>query len=197
MRGNLDAFEKDMLKEYFAFLKKYHDYEFLHWNMRDDVYGFHALEHRYKVLGGKPFELPDEKKIDLARLLVSIYGKSYAPHQDSKGRKGRIMALADLNRVTDEDALTGAQEAEAFEKGDYILMHRSTLRKLDMFANFFERAHEKSLVTTADWADKVGFHPVVLAELIKDHPLYTLIIAVGAILGVVGKYADFWNWLTR
>ncbi|MFO6292362.1 hypothetical protein, partial [Pseudomonas aeruginosa] len=197
MKGTLDPLEKDMLKGYFSFLQKYQDHEFLHWNMRDDVYGFHALEHRYRVLGGKPFELPDEKKIDLARLLVRLYGKAYAPHKDSQGRKGRIMALAELNKVTDEDALTGAQEAEAFEQGNYILMHRSTLRKLDMFANFFERTHEKSLITNAKWMDKVGVHPVVITELVKDHPLFTIFVVGGALAGALAKYNDFWRWLTH
>jgi hypothetical protein len=92
--------------------------------MRDEHFGFFALEHRHRVLGGTPFELQDDKKVDLARLLVSLYGKSYAPHGDSKGRKGRIMSLTELNNVSDVDALTGEQEAEAFVSGDYLKMHR-------------------------------------------------------------------------
>lgn len=38
---------------------------FLHWNMRDINYGFAAIEHRFSVLGGKPFILADNRKYGL------------------------------------------------------------------------------------------------------------------------------------
>jgi hypothetical protein len=33
-------------------------------------YGFKAIEHRYSVLGGNPYKIPDEKKIDISRILI-------------------------------------------------------------------------------------------------------------------------------
>jgi hypothetical protein len=41
-----------MLDGYFAFVEAHRDSTFIHWNMRDENYGFAALEHRYRVLGG-------------------------------------------------------------------------------------------------------------------------------------------------
>ncbi|WP_198537199.1 MULTISPECIES: hypothetical protein [Pseudomonas] len=193
MSDELDSHERSMLDGYFAFLEQHKDCRFLHWNMRDEHFGFFALEHRYRVLGGNPFELQDDKKVDLARVLVSLYGKSYAPHVDSKGRKGRIMSLTELNSVSDIDALTGEQEAEAFVNGDYLKMHRSTLRKLDMFANFFERTHEKRLKTDASWADKFGVRPVAVLEVIKGHPLFTAFTVIAIALGAIAKYTEFFN----
>ena len=38
-----------------------------HWNMRDDIYGFKALENRYTVLNKTPSLIPDDKKIDLSK----------------------------------------------------------------------------------------------------------------------------------
>ena len=42
--------------------------------MRDMNYGFKAIEHRYSVLGGEPYQIPDANKIDLARQLINCYG---------------------------------------------------------------------------------------------------------------------------
>ncbi len=75
MQAELNKFEKSMLKGFFQWLDKHKDCRFLHWNMRDENFGFFALEHRFLVLGGKPVELPDDKKVDLARELVALYGR--------------------------------------------------------------------------------------------------------------------------
>lgn len=186
--SNLDQLEREMLNGYFAFLKTHGDCRFIHWNMRDENYGFYALEHRYRVLKGTPFELQDDRKVDLARELISLYGRKYAPHQDSKGRKGRIMSLAELNQVTDEDALTGKEEADAYVSGDYLKMHRSTLRKLDMFANFFDRAHHKKLKTKSSWLDRTGIHPVAIIEAAKIHPVFIAFIFLGGLAGATVNY---------
>jgi hypothetical protein len=67
----------------------------VHWNMRDINYGFQAIEHRHRVLGGSPTErLPEERKFDLARALVSIYGVGYASHP-------RLQNIVKLNKITD------------------------------------------------------------------------------------------------
>lgn len=75
-----DAFELEMLKDYFAFVDKHQENLWLHWNMRDINYGFMALEHRFGVLGGTPLVLADSQKIDLARLLIDLFGVQYAGH---------------------------------------------------------------------------------------------------------------------
>ncbi|TDV60277.1 hypothetical protein [Pseudomonas sp. LP_7_YM] len=194
MHENLDRYEKSMLDGYFTFLEQHSGCRFIHWNMRDEHFGFYALEHRYRVLKGVPYELQDDKKVDLARVLVDLFGKKYAPHEDSKGRSGRIMSLAELNKVTDKDALSGKEEAAAFVTGDFLKMHRSTLRKLDMFANFFERTHKGDLVTKASWLDRVGVHPVAVIEWLKSHPVVSGFILIGAILGAIVKYEAAWQW---
>ena len=73
-----DELEKKMLDEFFAYAKEHSNFFWIHWNMRDINYGFKAIEHRYSVLGGIPYNIPDEKKIDLARQLINCYGVGYA-----------------------------------------------------------------------------------------------------------------------
>lgn len=78
--AHYDELEKEMLFEYFAFVKSRTDTNWLHWNMRSEHFGFHALELRAKILGipdSDIFIIQDERKFDLARILVGIYGPNY------------------------------------------------------------------------------------------------------------------------
>lgn len=52
-----DELEKKMLKEFYDYAEKHKNDTWLHWDMRNINYGFVALEHRYKVLGGNPLEI--------------------------------------------------------------------------------------------------------------------------------------------
>src|SRR5690606_33277279 len=121
----------------------------IHWNMRDINYGFTALEHRLKVLGGTPFVLPEGKKFDLARAMVSIYGIQYIGHP-------RLVNLVAKNKISDRDMLSGPEEAAAFEAKEYVKLHRSTLRKVDILANIFERTADGTIKTNARWHETYG-----------------------------------------
>jgi hypothetical protein len=176
LSATLDPLERDMLDGYFSFLATHTESTFIHWNMRDDNYGFSALEHRYKILGGTPTVLQDHRKFDLARELVTLYGLKYAPHKAPSGRKGRLMSIIEMNHISDVDALQGAEEAAAFVNGEYMKLHRSTLRKVDVLASVFDRTHDKNLKTNASFTDKYGIHPVAIVELAKNNPIVSVII---------------------
>jgi hypothetical protein len=191
----LDPLEKDMLDGYFAFMQNHSDSMFIHWNMRDDNYGFSALEHRYRVLSGNPIALHDNKKFDLARELITLYGVKYAPHTSQSGRKGRLMSLIELNRMSDVGALQGAEEADAFVKGEFIKLHQSTLRKVDVMANIFDRVHDKSIVTKASFIDKYGIHPVALVEIAKNHPTVSALIFLPSVGVAIIKYEQILSFI--
>ena len=199
LSATLDPLERDMLDGYFSFLAMHTESTFIHWNMRDDNYGFSALEHRYKVLGGMPTVLHDHRKFDLARELVTLYGLKYAPHTAPSGRKGRLMSIIEMNHITNVDALQGAEEAAAFVNGEYMKLHRSTLRKVDVLANVFDRTHDKNLKTNASFTDKYGIHPVAIVELTKNNPIVSMLIfisAVGVALLNYGKiFSALKHWL--
>lgn len=74
IESEYDSLERDMLSEFYDFVKTHKNYKWIHWNMRDINFGFEAIENRYIVLGGSPELIPDENKIDMARLLIDIYG---------------------------------------------------------------------------------------------------------------------------
>jgi hypothetical protein len=113
--------------------------------MRDANYGFAAIEHRYRVLGGEPVIIEDERKHDLARLVIDIFGKGYIGHP-------RMESLIEKNKIRPLDFLTGGQEAEAFEQRQFSKLHQSTLRKVDIFANVATLVKDRSLKTnTSRW----------------------------------------------
>ncbi|QIM65357.1 hypothetical protein [Frederiksenia canicola] len=197
----LDELEKDVLDSYFNFIRINSRAHYIHWNMRDINYGFQALEHRYKVLGGEPVIITDDRKFDLARVLVSLYGRNYASHEytkNGKEYKGRMMVLAAMNNVAVKDAMEGRDEANAFKEKNYKALHMSTLRKLDMLANFFDRAHANKLKNNGTFREKYGFHWIVIFELIKAHPAYTALIVLAAISSAIYKFTDiFSNLITQ
>lgn len=191
--ANLDIFEKDLLDSFFAFLKRYGTCTFLHWNMRDNNYGFQALQHRYAVLGGEPFVLTDDRKLDLARATVSIYGRNYIDHTAKNGRAGRMMALVEKNDIADKDVMTGQEEADAYVNGEYRKLEMSTLRKVDILCNIAERINDKSLKTNSRWYKPRSWHPYWLMNRAKEHPLITGAAVISIIIGVFNRGYDFYS----
>ncbi len=179
IRQHYDQLEKAMLDEFWCFLKDNAHCTWLHWNMRDSNYGFQALEHRYKVLDGTPpLVLKEDKKFDLARALINIYGISYVEHP-------RLEKIMHINGITDKDFLSGKNEATAFENSEFVKLHQSTLRKVDTLNNLFIRTLDGSLKTNAPWWEARGIHPQAIAELLTEHWTWTLIAFLGSITSIV------------
>ena len=173
LEANYDAFEREMLDEFFQFASVSDRNKWLHWNMRDANYGFAAIEHRYRVLGGDPIIVPDDRKFDLARLLVDIYGPDYIGHP-------RLEALIDLNRITRLAFMNGAEEAAAFDRHEYVALHQSTLRKVDIFGSIHSRQINGSLKTNASWWSKNGSSVRGVIEGATTHPIGILVFVIGA-----------------
>ena len=53
--------------------------------------------------------------------------------------------LIELNNIGAKDYLSGKDEATAFENKEYVKLHRSTLRKVDVFANILNRTINNTL----------------------------------------------------
>jgi len=179
-----DELEKRMLDEFFAHIGSHRGMKYLHWNMRDINYGFAAIEHRYRVLGGDPFVVDDQHKHDLARMFINIYGVGYIGHP-------RLEKLLEKNSIQPRDFLTGPQEAEAFEQGNYVGLHQSTLRKIDVLANIAGRAHDRSLKVNTTWWEMHGGRIRTVAEWAMEHKVLTFIASVASVVGLVFAIAAF------
>ncbi len=173
-----DPLERKMLDAFFAHVGGHRGMKYLHWNMRDINYGFAAIEHRYRVLGGNPaFIIPDENKFDLARLLIDIYGVGYTGHP-------RLTTLLDKNKIQPRDFLNGASEAEAFEQGNYVGLHQSTLRKVDIIANLARRAQDRSLKTNTTWWKMHGGKLRTFVNFAAESRSFQLFAGAASIIGL-------------
>ncbi|MHB8112398.1 MAG: hypothetical protein ACYDHA_02935 [Bellilinea sp.] len=175
---NYDHLEKLMLGEFYEYVHIHSTHKWLHWNMRDINYGFAAIGHRYKVLSGQPVEIHESNIVDLARIIKAIYGGEYVEHP-------RLAKLVEKNNITDLDFLAGANEAAAFENKEYVKLHQSTLRKVDVLANIIERVDTGTLKTNSTWKDLYGNYPKAVGELLKEHWLASIITFLSAVAGII------------
>ncbi len=180
-----DEFEKAMLAGLFDFLKSHKADRFLHWNMRDSNFGFAAIEHRYRVLKGEPFVVDDDKKVDLARLLIAIYGTGYTGHP-------RLETLIQKNNIAPLDFLSGADEAAAFDAQNYVALHQSTLRKVDVMANIAGRAFDRDLKTNTTWWEMHGGHVRTAVNWIAENKTFQLIAGIASIIGLGIAIVTLW-----
>jgi hypothetical protein len=175
-----------MLNEFYDYVRRHSSHIWLHWNMRDINYGFPAIAHRYKVLKGEPEEVNESKLVDLSRLLIAIYGVSYIQHP-------RLMSLVEKNFITHRDFLDGKAEADAFIDKQYVKLHQSTLRKVDVLANIVERAANGSLRTNSSQKDIYGNYLTALVELVKENPIVSGVIGiisfVSAVVGILTGFS--------
>lgn len=174
---NYNKLEKLMLDEFYSYVREHNGYNWLHWNMRDINYGFPAIAHRYKVLEGTPGQIHDSQLIDLARLLVDLFGVAYSNHP-------RLDSIIELNSISKLAFLSGNDEAKAFEAKEYIKLHQSTLRKVDIFDGIIDRLGNDSLKHNAKLLEIHGGIIGVINEFLKEHPVITAIGFIGTILGI-------------
>lgn len=181
-----DELEQVMLENFFQSVRERQHCRWVHWNMRDANYGFEALENRLRALGGEPAAtVPELKRIDLSRLFVSLYGTGYIGHP-------RLQSLMLRNSITPKDFLSGPEEAEAFERKEFLRLHQSTLRKVDVLANLAGRAHADDLKTLSSWWERKGRSIKAFGEWIREH---WLIGGIAVLLGLAGSVTRAWTWI--
>ncbi len=179
---NYNILEKAMLDEYFQFVSKHPIHKWIHINMRNINYGFEAINHRYRVLGGTPIDINDDSKIDLARLFIDLYGNEYAPHP-------RFESLYVLNNITMSDFLNGEEEANAFIEGNYVGLHQSTLRKIDNMHNVLSLANENDLKNKSNLFQIYGISIGGIYYLSKDNWIVGIVFwlintSIAALIGI-------------
>jgi hypothetical protein len=184
---NIDQIERRVLEGFNEFVRMNRQARFIHWNMRDNQFGFGALEHRLSVLGGTPEQIPENNRYDLARLMEELYGAAYA-----EGR-GKMLALAELNDLVSSSMLTGAQEAAAQDTGDFRVVANSTQSKVRVISDLAAAAHDRTLKTTASLLTRHSGPMRLMLQKMADNPAYTLVS--GAIGGFI-IMLKVWDYLT-
>jgi hypothetical protein len=150
--AHYDDLEKLMLREFYKYVNAHTTHTWLHWNMRDMNFGFQAIAHRYKILKGHPIEVQDSNLINLSQLLIGVYGPNYVQHP-------RLEQLVKKNNFRHRDFLTGEEEGLAFQNSEYVRLHQSTLRKVEVLSNILKAAENGKLTTDSRWSDIYGLYP--------------------------------------
>jgi hypothetical protein len=191
IEARYDELEREMLTGFYRFVADHLQATWVHWNMRDVNYGFEALSHRLRVLGGQAADIPDQNKVDLARLLVDLYGVRYIGHP-------RLERLVEKNEITKLGFLSGKEEASAFDHKDYVKLHQSTLRKVDIIGGLVERATDRTLKTNARWHEIYGLDIAGIYQGLTEHPLWRIgslvALPLSLVLGAftVARYLFGW-----
>lgn len=180
-KDDFDALEKSILKQYFDFLKEHSDRNFVHWKMRDPVYGFPAIEHRFRVLGGRPVSLATSQLFDLSEIVRRIYGPGYTKNHP------HLLELIRLNNITDKDLIPGKDEPGYFARGQYRALHNSALRKISVLSEIFERVWSDELKTDAKWQDMFGTSLLGSLAALRQHPSFSVFELIFALVGFVGS----------
>lgn len=168
---NYDSLEKEMLDDFFDFVKSKNDKTWIHWNMRNSNFGFKAIEHRHKVLGGTPVEIDDNRKIDLSSLFIQKYTSGFASNP-------RIESLMEMNKIKPMNFLKGAEEAKAFDDGEYIKLSQSTIAKVGLFHNFLSREFNGSLKLKVTKREIYGSTLQGRWNLIKSTKTYKIVLTI-------------------
>lgn len=179
-----DLLEKTMLCEFYAYVEKHENHKWVHWNMRDENYGFPAIALRYKVLGDKPIDIHESNLFDLSRILVNMFSEYYIGHQ-------RLEQIIKYNKISEKDFLAGALEAQAFEEKEFIKLHQSTLRKVDNLENIFDKVLSNTLKHKATFSQIYGGVFTGGLNYLKEHPVFTILTILATFLSIVGYFFPF------
>ena len=171
-----DDVERELLTQFYNFARDRREKFWVHWNMRNVVFGFEHLEHRYRTLiKSEPPSIPVEVRKNLNDVLKERYGNDYAPDP-------KMLSLMELNGGKVQGFLSGAEESEAFKTKDYIRMHTSTIAKVGFFSFVITAASKGKLATAAS-----GLLNAVdrLLESRRARGIAALAALVGLIVGFI------------
>jgi hypothetical protein len=174
--ASLDAMEAAMLGRFYDFLARSPYASFVHWNMRDEKFGFAAIAHRSALLGVEPVSVHESQKLDLSRALIEIYGSSYV-------ERPYIENLARANDLSTTGFLSGGDEAQAFAQGQYYRVLQSVLCKVTIIADCAQLANDRALVTNAGWWTVNGGQLREAYEMFWRNPVRAI---SGLVLGAGG-----------
>lgn len=196
-----DNIEFNMLNEFFEFVKQNKDKIWLHWNMRNNNFGFAAIEDRYKKLGSKQqnyqqFHFEESKLINISVLLKKKYGSNFAKSVYWNGiLSGKMYDIFTLNHINDLEILNGLQEIKEYILKNINCIEQSVQGKLKAYKIIMEKTADNALKTRSKLLrDVYGFNIWGIAQYIQDNALLALIFTIiGGVIGtsifeVISKY---------
>jgi hypothetical protein len=177
-----DEIERELLTQFYDFARDRREKYWVHWNMRNVVYGFEHLEHRYRVLTKKdPPSIPVEVRLNLNDILKRYYGQDYAPDP-------RMASLMDMNGERVQGFLTGKEESEAFKNKEFIRMNTSTIAKVGFFSFVISSAQKGKLKTS-------GHGILNFVDRLLESRIARLLAALGVLITLLVGITQLVLWV--
>ena len=115
--------------------------------------------------GWQAFDIDEDRKYDFPRILGKIYTYGYEKNKPD----GRLLNLANRNNITTIDALKGIDESTAFDNKEYLKLHKSTLRKVDIIDSIIGRADKDELKVSVKKRHIYGLSIPGIIEIVKNN----------------------------
>lgn len=180
--NDFDFLEKEMLKEFYDFVGKHKTYKWVHWNMRNASFGFEAIANRYRILGGNSRYIEDQFKYDLPQIIGNIYTYKFEEH--NKPSKGQLLNLAIRNKITIRDTLTGKEESAAFDERNFLNLHMSTMRKVEVIDRILNLEEKHKLRVAVSIFKSCGLSIPGIIEIVRNN--WFLFLLWSVLMAVVG-----------
>ncbi|MGG5350048.1 hypothetical protein IGK06_002470 [Enterococcus sp. AZ142] len=184
LEGDMEVEEAELmlLEKFFEFIENNKNMIYIHWNMNSEMFGFEAIENRYrKLTGNLKNTLTFLKKEDLDDLLGMLYSEKYVG--DSK-----MYNLYDLNKLSINGFTNGGDEVKLYEKGQWFEISRASTAKVDFIYEVIKLVdHGKLKVknkfinrnTVAEDAIRYFFNEKILGRFL----FWLGVTFIGAIIG--------------
>jgi len=182
VESKYDDIERDLLVHFYNFVRDRREKYWVHWNMRNVVYGFEHLEHRYRVLTGQePPSIPVEVRVNLNDVLKNRYGSDYA-------KDPKMLSLMELNGERAQGFLSGKEESDAFKARDFIRMNTSTISKVGFFSYVITSALNGKLKTAGS-----GFFNAI--DRMLESRRARIVAAASAFVGLIVSVVQIVIWI--
>lgn len=183
-----DDIEKEMLQSFFEYAKQNTQKKWLHWNMKNNNFGFSAIEERFKNLDGEPIHFEENKLFNISVLLKKKYGTNFAKDASWNGKvMGKMYDVFSLNEIVDSQILNGEQEIKEYILKNITSIEQSILGKIKAFQVIVEKASDNDLKTRGNMIkDVYGLNVRGIAQYIQDNAILALVFSiVGGIITTI------------
>ena len=186
-----DNVEYKMLESFYECVERNKDKTWLHWNMKNNNFGFYAINERYKCLGGTPFAFDDAKLVNISDLLKRKYGPNFARDCQWKGEEvGKMYDIFSLNKITDAKILGGEAEIKEYILKNLLSVEQSVLAKIKALKIIVEKLVNNVLVTRGSvLKDVYGIGVNSIARYIQDNATLAILSSVfgGIVANIICK----------
>lgn len=124
--------------KFFVYAEVHEDSMWLHWNMKNNTFGFASLEERFEQLGGTPFHF-NRNTHNILHILKKKNGENFAGNTKWNGEvAGKMYDTFELNNINDFEILNGNQEIELNIRGIIECIHDNAVTAF-LFSVFWNR----------------------------------------------------------